>query len=198
MIKNDKTIKLVFVRHGESEKNVRKIRSSTKDKWPLTEKGKLHAKNVAGKLSLLGNFDIIISSPVLRARQTAETISEQLNVPIVFDDLIGEYEYGNWNDLTEEQMVEKHTDYSEYKKYEKGTKQHFDFKLGGAESRSDVVERIRRFLEKIKKEYPGKNLILVSHGGINGAIEMVLNNSDLETFYKKESIGHEEIETFLI
>lgn len=191
-------IKLVFVRHGESEKNVLKIKSSTKDKWPLTEKGKIHAKNTAQKLSSMGDFDVIISSPVLRARQTAEIISEQLQLPIVFEDLISEYEYGNWNDLTKEEMIEKHPDYSEYRKHEKGTQEHFNFKLGGAESRADVVERIGRFLEKIKKQYPGKNLIMVSHGGINGAIEMVLNNSDLDTFYNKESIGHEEIETFLL
>lgn len=194
----NKTLKLVFVRHGESEKNVLKIRSSTIDKWPLTEKGKLHAKNVAQKLSTMGDFDIIISSPVLRARQTAEIISELLNLPIVFENLIGEYEYGNWNDLIEEEMVEKHKDYSEYRKHKKGTQEHFNFKLGGAESRADVIVRIREFLEKIKKEYSGKNLIMVSHGGINGAIEMALNNSNLETFYKKESIGHEEIETFLV
>lgn len=197
-MEKDKTIKLVFVRHGESEKNVLKIRSSTKDKWPLTEKGKMHAKNVAKKLSEMGDFDVVISSPIIRARQTAEIISEKLHLPIVFDALISEYEYGNWNDLTEEEMAEKHTDYSEYKKYEKGTQEHFNFKLGGAESRADIVARIKEFLEKIKKEYPGKNLILVSHGGINGAIEMVLNNSELEVFYKKESIGHEEIETFLV
>jgi probable phosphoglycerate mutase len=193
-----KTTKLVFVRHGESEKNILKIKSSTKDKWPLTEKGRSHAETIAQNLSTMGTFDIIISSPILRARQTAEIISERLNLPIVFDDSIGEYEYGNWNDLTHEEMSRKHQDYLEYKKHEKGTQEHFNFKLGGAESRSDVVVRIRNFLEKIKKEYSGKNLIVVSHGGINGAIEMVLNNSDLETFYKKESIGHQEIETFLM
>ena len=195
---NNKTLKLVFVRHGESEKNTLKIKSSTKDKWPLTEKGMIHAKNIAQKLSCLEHFDIIISSPVLRARQTAEIISEYLNLPIVFEDLIGEYDYGNWNDLTSEETSAKHKDYLDYKTHQRGTQEHFDFKLGAAESRSDVVLRIGKFLEKIKKEYPNKNLIMVSHGGINGAIEMVLNNSNLETFYKKELIGHEEIETFIV
>jgi broad specificity phosphatase PhoE len=193
-----KKIKLVFVRHGQSEKNILRIKSSAKDKHPLTEKGKAQAKDAAFKLSKDDSFDFIISSPVLRARQTAEIISEQLHVPVVFDDLISEYDYGKWNDLTEEEMLERHEDYLEYKKYEKGTQEHFDFKLGGTESRGDVVKRVSKFLEKIKEEYPGKNLIIVSHGGINGAIEMALNNSDLEAFYKKELIGHDEIETFII
>lgn len=193
-----KKIKLVFVRHGQSEKNILRIKSSAKDKYPLTDKGKAQAKEVAQKLSKYDSFDIVISSPVLRARQTAEIISEQLHLPVIFDDLISEYDYGNWNDLTEEEMLERHEDYSEYKKHERGTQEHFDFKLGGTESRSDVVVRVRKFLEKIKQEYPGKNLIIVSHGGINGAIEMILNNSGLESFYKKERIGHDEIETFVI
>lgn len=193
-----KKIKLVFVRHGQSEKNILRIKSSAKDKYPLTDKGKAQAKEVAQKLSKYDSFDIVISSPVLRARQTAEIISEQLHLPVIFDDLISEYDYGNWNDLTEEEMLERHEDYSEYKKHERGTQEHFDFKLGGTESRSDVVVRVMKFLEKIKQEYPGKNLIIVSHGGINGAIEMILNNSGLESFYKKERIGHDEIETFVI
>jgi broad specificity phosphatase PhoE len=192
-----KRIKLVFIRHGQSEKNILKIKSSAKDKHPLTEKGKVQAQNAAKKLSANNDFDLIISSPVLRARQTAEIISEQLHLPVVFDDLISEYDYGNWNDLTEEELLEK-KDYSEYRKHKRGTQEHFNFKLGGTESRSDVVERVRKFLEKIKKEYPGKNLIIVSHGGINGAIEMVLKNFDLEAFYKKELIGHDEIETFIV
>ncbi len=197
-MENHKVIKLVFVRHGQSEKNILKVKSSTRDRHPLTEKGKIQAKNTAQKLSTQGGFDVIISSPVLRARQTAEIISEYLHVPIVFDDLISEYDYGNWNDLTEQEMLERHEDYLEYKKHERGTQEHFDFKLGGTESRADVVERAKKFLEKIKEEYSGKNLIVVSHGGINGAIELALNNSGLETFYEKERIGHEEIETFLI
>lgn len=197
-MENDKTIKLVFVRHGQSEKNILKVKSSTKDRHPLTEEGKTQAKNTAQRLSTHGNFDFIICSPVLRARQTAEIISEYLHVPVVFDDLISEYDYGNWNDLTEEEMIEQHKDYSEYRKHERGTQEHFDFKLGGTESRADVVGRAKKFLEKIKEEYSGKNLIVVSHGGINGAIELALNSSGLEVFYEKERIGHEEIETFLV
>ncbi|MDQ5953049.1 MAG: isoleucyl-tRNA synthetase, partial [Patescibacteria group bacterium] len=106
-----KKIKLVFVRHGQSEKNILRIKSSAKDKHPLTEKGKAQAKDAAFKLSKDDSFDFIISSPVLRARQTAEIISEQLHVPVVFDDLISEYDYGKWNDLTEEEMLERHEDY---------------------------------------------------------------------------------------
>lgn len=43
-----------------------------------------------------------------------------------------------------------------------------------------------------------QNILLVSHGGINGAISQVLENADLKTFYEKEAIDHEEIETYII
>lgn len=190
--------KLVFVRHGESEKNVLGIKSSTLDKWPLTEKGITHARRMADRLKKMDRYDIILSSPVLRARQTAEIISTILKVPIEYEHLLGEYEYGRWNDLTKLELEDNHADYIKYKNLKRGTKEHFNFKLGGAESRADVVERIKRFVHKVSIEYPGKNVLVVSHGGINGAISMALDNTILESFYDKELIDHEEIETFTI
>lgn len=198
MLKKKQNTRLVFVRHGESEKNVLKIKSSSVDKWPLTENGKKHAKNIADRLNGMGHFEIILSSPVLRARQTAEIISQKLGLPVVIEDLLKEYEPGRWNDIPREELERSYSDWSEYKKIKVGTKEHYDFKLGGAESRADVVKRIKKFIKKICKEYQGQNLLLVSHGGINGAIAQLLENADLKTFYEKEAISHDEIETFFV
>ncbi|MFA7253883.1 MAG: histidine phosphatase family protein [Patescibacteria group bacterium] len=195
----DRTItKLVFVRHGESEKNVLRIKSSTVDKWPLTEKGEQHAENIACKLKGMGPFDIILSSPVLRARQTAEIISKTLGLPVIYEDLLKEYQYGRWNDLTKEELKKNHPDYLEFRMHKPGTEEHFNFKLGGAESRADVVKRMEKFIQKVSIEYPGKHILLVSHGGINGAIAKTINDISLESFAEKELIDHEEIETFNI
>jgi broad specificity phosphatase PhoE len=114
MIEKKKDTKLVFVRHGESEKNVQRIKSSTLDKWPLTEKGREHAKNVANRLKEMGQFDILLSSPILRARQTAEIISNKLNLPIIYEELLKEYEYGRWNDLTKEELKKNGVEISDY------------------------------------------------------------------------------------
>jgi alpha-ribazole phosphatase len=119
-------------------------------------------------------------------------------LPVVLEDSLREYEYGRWNDLNKEKLLKNHSDYIEYKKHARGTEEHFNFKLGGAESRADVVERIRKFIKKVMKEYPGKSILLVSHGGINGAIAKALNNISLESYAEKELIDHEEIETYYI
>lgn len=198
MLKKKQNLRLVFVRHGESEKNTLNMYSSTIDKWPLTERGVNHANIIADKLMRMGHFDIILSSPVLRARQTAEVISARLGLPVKIEELLGEYEHGFWNDIPKEKLFENHSDYREYKSLKRGSEEHFDFKLGGAESRADVVERIKKFIKKVAKEYPGKKILLVSHAGINSAIAMAVENISIESFYEKESIGHEEIETFYI
>lgn len=194
----DNKIKLVFVRHGESEKNILGIKSSTLDTWPLTAKGKKHAQNLADKLKQMGPFDIILSSPLLRTRQTAEIIGTKLAVPIKFEVLLSERDYGRWNDLTKQDLEENHADYREYKQHRSGTTEHFNFKTGGAESKADVVERVKRFIGQVAKEYPGKNILVVSHGVINGAIAMALGATSLESFYNKELIGYEDIETYSV
>ena len=194
---NQNTV-LVFVRHGESEKNILKLRSYSVDKWPLTKKGQEHAQNVAGRLLEMGKFDLIISSPVLRARQTAEIIAAKLQVPVECDDLLSEYNCGTWNDNTIKQLEDSHSDYQEYMKIIRGTDEHFRYKLGGAESRADIVTRLRQFLNKVLKQHPGRQILLVSHGGINAAIAKVLHGISTAEFYEKELIDHETVEFFEI
>jgi probable phosphoglycerate mutase len=75
---------IVFVRHGESQANVRGILSDYKDRFPLTREGILQAKTTATELRKL-RLTAIFSSPVLRARQTAGIISNELHLPITID-----------------------------------------------------------------------------------------------------------------
>lgn len=75
---------IFFVRHGESNSNVDGVHRGSKAE--LTEKGKQQAKDVASRIQRI-SVDTIISSPYLRARQTAEIISETCNLPIEESDL---------------------------------------------------------------------------------------------------------------
>lgn len=65
---------LYFIRHGDAEKSSHTIRDFDR---ALTEKGKERMKRAAeGWSGLVGSFNYIISSPLLRARQTAEVLKE--------------------------------------------------------------------------------------------------------------------------
>lgn len=81
--------KFIAMRHGQSEANVRGIFSNAMGKYPLTEKGIQQVKEAASQISDL-DFDGIISSPILRTRQTARIVSEMLHLPVEVDERIRE------------------------------------------------------------------------------------------------------------
>jgi len=69
----------VLVRHGESTLNTMGLVSNDLDGYPLTENGKEQAFRLAGELRKI-HIDSIITSPMLRARQTAQIISSGLGI----------------------------------------------------------------------------------------------------------------------
>jgi len=76
---------ITFLRHGESVGNAEDRFQGQAD-FPLTEKGRLQAQVLGVRWQSEGViFDCCISSPLLRARQTAETITRILNIPLEFD-----------------------------------------------------------------------------------------------------------------
>ncbi len=74
-----------FLRHGESVGNAEGLHQGQSD-FPLTLKGQEQASALAERwVTARVCFDLIISSPLPRARQTAEIIAEALDVPLEFD-----------------------------------------------------------------------------------------------------------------
>lgn len=73
-----------FVRHGQSEGNVGTVYQPLNS--PLTEKGRGQAGYIAERMAAL-SFELIVSSPLARAKETAEVISERVRKPIEFSDL---------------------------------------------------------------------------------------------------------------
>ncbi len=78
----DKTIYLI--RHGQSEGNVSPVFQSTSS--PLSDAGRLQAEHAAERVSRF-TFDALISSPVKRAHQTAEIISDKTGKDIEYQEL---------------------------------------------------------------------------------------------------------------
>lgn len=88
--------KLYFIRHGESVGNLQELFTGQWD-VPLTDLGRRQAKTAAKSIESVG-VDCIVSSPLLRARQTAEIIAAQINYPaerIKYSDLFMERNYGD-------------------------------------------------------------------------------------------------------
>jgi len=148
-------ITFYLVRHGEAENNVRSLLNSfpAKKEYPLTETGREQAAKTAAFLSTVG-ADALLSSPLLRAKQTAEIIAEATGLPIVFDERLYEVGMGVFNGKSQEALL---------KKYPKSEMRLAPDMVDRMESFLQVRGRLEIFLDEMKERFSGKKVIVVSH-----------------------------------
>ena len=105
MSSRDKPIyHFVFLRHGESIGNAQ-ARWQGQSDYPLTEKGRAQALALAERWkSERARFEVIIASPLGRAKETAEIISSALRVPVEFDPILLERHIGEMEGRTAEEV----------------------------------------------------------------------------------------------
>jgi broad specificity phosphatase PhoE len=98
-------VKLYLVRHGQTELNRdRRFRGLTRA--PLNDRGRLEARGAAAILKGSG-VDVVRSSPVPRALETAAIIAESLGAHVETDEGFTDVDYGQWQGLTVEEVGER-------------------------------------------------------------------------------------------
>lgn len=128
-------MKLLLTRHGQTDWNVAgKIQGITDIE--LNETGVKQAETTREKL-LNENIDVIISSPLKRARKTAEIIKGERDIPLIIDNGLKERCLGKFEGKTSEEF-----DFDEIWNY-KLNKQYED-----AESTGELFERVTRFFKQ--------------------------------------------------
>lgn len=88
----------LLVRHGQTELSIER-RFAGRDDTALTKEGVRQAGLVARRLATAG-VDVIVTSPLQRARKTAEVIAEATGAPMVVDEDLVEADFGLWQGLT--------------------------------------------------------------------------------------------------
>jgi broad specificity phosphatase PhoE len=88
----------LLLRHGETPMSVQKRYAGRSD-VPLTETGVLQAAAAAKRLASAG-IGVIVTSPLLRATQTAQEVAEVTGAPVVTDEGFRETDFGAWEGLT--------------------------------------------------------------------------------------------------
>ncbi len=147
----------VFLRHAESEGN-RSGQFQGQFDFPLSENGIVQAKEIAEKWKEEHiHFDEIISSPLLRARTTAEIIQQALDCPIRLETLWMERNMGILQGLDREQAAAAHPRPAHIDLYDPIAKT--------GESEWQFFLRAGHALQALFSNPPGKYLV-VSHGGI--------------------------------
>ena len=156
----DQYCRIYIVRHGETEWNVlRKIQGTTD--IPLNETGKKQAELITKRFASV-QFAMAFSSDLLRAKQTAEIIAAQHKLTVIAKKILQEKNFGEMEGKHQNDMIEA------YRIYEKLTREEIGkHKIAqGAETDEEVISRILTFLRETALVYKGKNVLIVSHGGI--------------------------------
>jgi broad specificity phosphatase PhoE len=197
---------IYLVRHGESEGNIDEGIYKTVPDWQidLTPKGKkqaVEARHVLYK-DIVENLPIpnwgnrapafIYSSPLCRAKQTAEIINCSFNAKIFYDPRLREQEWGNY---AEEHIVKKIA--RERKKFST-----FYYRMPNGESGADVYDRVTTILDTMfrdfaKEKFPW-NVIIVSHGLAIKAFLMRWFHWDVEDFDNYRNLKNCEIVKMLM
>lgn len=171
---------LYVTRHGETDYNTQKRYAGSTD-IPINIKGRKQAENLADKLSDI-KFDVIISSPLLRARQTAEIIQKSCDAPIIIIDEFSEINMGVYEGLTrEEAQIQYPKVWAELADFlgEAGLRSLDDAPAGGETVRR-FDARIAAGLTKLKTEYSESRALLVCHGFAARIIDRQLRGISLK------------------
>jgi broad specificity phosphatase PhoE len=181
-------MKLYFARHGESEANVGQVFWNGIEGYGLTDKGRGQAAQLADSLQGV-RFAAIYASPVLRAVQTAEIVSQRLGVPYEVTDGLREYDVG---------VLEGKT-YSEarWKVYGEVNaawmeKRDWDARIEGGESYNDIRERFMPLVRRLEAAYrqTDANVLLIGHGGTYRCMMPLLLRSIDNAFALEHHFGY--------
>ncbi|MBT4020988.1 class I tRNA ligase family protein, partial [Candidatus Peribacteria bacterium] len=176
---------LTLVRHGETDWNkVNKIKGH--EDIPLNENGREEARNLALKLKK-EKYDVVISSDLSRAAETAEIIAKELGIPHEQKlEILRERDIGSWTGRIMKDVLDEHPSIAE----EAHTVMLHHISPEDAESVSSMFDRARKVCDFISEKYAGKKIIAVGHNGINRAIRVVSGEmSYKEALGVKQSTG---------
>lgn len=152
-------MKIYYVRHGQTDLNLAKKMQGGGTEKELNETGVSQAYNTKKELENV-KYDLVICSPMKRAKQTAEIINEGRDIPIITDERIRERKLGEYEgrDVTEE-MENNIWDYK------------LNYNIPNGENLHDFEKRINEFFDDIKEKYHDKTILIVAHGGIAKVIK---------------------------
>ncbi|MEH2178154.1 histidine phosphatase family protein [Nostoc sp.] len=170
--------RVIIVRHGQSSYNTERRIQGRTDASTLTEKGRKDASKVGKALSNI-LFNAIYSSPLQRAKHTADIIYSELathteqSAALQVSDLLLEIDLPLWEGLLTAQVKQKFAeDYRNWHQHPdelrmllndaEGTREHFPVLA--------LYEQARQFWQEILSQHQGETILIVGHNGINRAL----------------------------
>ena len=174
---------LYIVRHGQTDWNlIKKIQGQTDIE--LNETGKQQAK-VTSDLIKNEKIDLIITSPLKRASETAKIINMRFDVPIIEDKRLMERNFGKCEGTTKNErkkMKEIHPEINDVWNYNR------NINFNDMETMKEFCNRIYEFLNEITEKYRDKNILIVTHGGTSMIIKCYFMKYPLEKLVDRDTV----------
>jgi broad specificity phosphatase PhoE len=148
--------KLIMVRHGESEGNAIR-RFTTSGDAKITELGRRQAHEAALRIRLKFQPVRVIASTFARARETGLIIAGVLRIPIEYE---AEFREQSLGELAGQPYESVANDPSF------DPARSWTWRAPGGESHEDVLKRVAPVLDRVARQYPDDEIVIVSHGGV--------------------------------
>jgi isoleucyl-tRNA synthetase len=164
------------MRHGQTDHNVALTWNCDISKPdPLTELGHTQIEDAAREFDT--DVDVIIASPFTRTQETARLFAQakKWNIEVQTDDRLREWNVGARHDgePLEAFFAARNASPDRYR-----------YKDVDGESYIDVIKRAGAFLYDIEQKYAGKKIMIVTHGGVARALELVARGVDFTTLFE--------------
>lgn len=154
--------KIYLIRHGQTDWNVTGRIQGCRD-IPLNERGRRQALLLAENMEAY-RPELVLSSPLCRARETARAVAERLQIPLECWRDLEEIRYGSWEGMTVEEIRREFPE-----EYDSWWSAEGTGRPPGGESRREGLERGEKMVRRIQKLVHSRGisrLAVVSHGAL--------------------------------
>ncbi|MBK1809097.1 histidine phosphatase family protein [Clostridium sp. YIM B02505] len=168
---------LYLVRHGETKWNTEGRFQGCID-IELSDNGLNQAMKLKDRL--MDSFDYVYTSPLSRAKKTAETICEDSSITPIEEFNLREINFGDWEGLTLSEIKETYSE--EFLRWRQD--ELLGPICGGEQSIKAASDRAQKAILKIVQEHKGSRIVIVAHGGIIKAALIGLFEWKMNMYHK--------------
>ena len=184
---------IIFLRHGQAKNNTDRVLAGRTPGVPLTDIGIKQAEQT-GKLLEDMNISAIYSSPIQRAKHTAEIVGEHNSIDVTIDDRLIELDMGKFTGVPYDEIFTNHGNV--FMKFYNGE---LEIAHNGVETFADVKKRVLGIVDHVIEKHPDENVVLVTHMDPIKAMlstivdlsptnlfELIIANASLNIFREKD------------
>ena len=148
---------IIFLLHAQAENNTKRILAGRTEGVPLTKTGIEQAERIAKYLSTI-DISAIYSSPIERAKHTAETVAKSCSLDVVLDERLTEIDMGKFTRMNYDDMFAKYGNiFLKFYENDPVISEH------EVETFPDVQKRVLEIVDHVLKKHNNENVILVTH-----------------------------------